>query len=893
MEPTKYALCVLNVITLLVEFGASVGNHDECSECIRLHTSPVNLGDFGINEERLASKQDDIFDVGWHELHANSNSSNIKIVTSQSGCKCSDIICDCTSLQLHAVPDNLPSTIQVLNLSNNYITDLPQCSFCIYTELRSLNLSTNKITKLHVDSFIKMGQLISIDLSNNFLQYNLETFPPGVFQDLKSLKYLKMNKNSDPSNCDDCYYPDRALADLTNVTDLFLDGLENPQLGPGFNQMTSLRKLTFAGGLEGFCNMVTLKNDTFQNVSQIQALALRNCNLNGSEVETGALLPLRDMRGLDISYNPQFGMYAFRKMVGCISYYNVTVLKANYIRSMYADQLAINETIVKSLPRALTHLEAAGNNFYRAKTKTLQILPSNLTYLFLRNNQFTYGVYMTNIKSMKNLETIILSGGESLDVFPDSLNLNKFNRYRVSEDNAIIQEKYFFQLPPKTSRIDLSVYSIKYILGNISVDPNNSLKYLDLSRNYLPVLLGPITGLHSLESLNLSHNSVYNISDDFFMDFPSLKELILSENLLGGFYSRSKGKVKVFRHLKQLTRLSLSTNSFTKVHRNILEGLNSLEELIMDKSSMWHFNISISHMPNLRLLNLSHGQIRELPDDVRSHIDNLTSDPTREVTVDLSYNPIHCECQYVEMIQWMVKSRAFDPKFQNYMCQYPDGSYKMIDDSYEETLSYLSHACADNYPTFLFVIVGTFLMILTVLGGIIYRFRWDLRYFYYAAYLKFKVGRKAQDSKTYSYDVFVSYAHQDEMFVVHQLTPALTQRGLQLCLHGRDFVAGSYIASNILNAVKESRKTLVVLTKNFMDSQWCIQELQMANMETVHTGRQVLVFLIKDRLSSHDLTPDLSYHVSNNTYIEYPDLQGQGERSLRVFWDKLKKDLKS
>ncbi|KAH9488320.1 hypothetical protein Btru_063775 [Bulinus truncatus] len=853
MEPTKSALCVFNVIILLVEFGTSVGNHDECSECIRLHTSPVNRGQFGINEERLASKQDDIFYVGWHELLANDNSSNIKIVTSQSGCKCSDIVCDCTSLQLHVVPDDLPPSIKVLNLSINYITDLPQCSFCIYTELQSLNLSTNKMTKLHVDSFSKMGQLISIDLSNNLLQYNLETFPPGVFQDLKFLKHLKLNKNSNPSNCSDCFYPDKALADLTNVTDLYLDGLENPQLGPGFNQMTSLRKLTFAGGLEGFCSMVTLKNDTFQNVSQIQALALRNCNLNGSEVETGALLPLRDMRGLDISYNPQFGMYAFRRVVGCISYYNVTVLKANYIRSIYADQRAINETIVKSLPSALTHLEAAGNNFYRAKTKTLKILPSNLTYLFLRNNQFTYGVYVTNIKYMKNLETIILSGGEALDVFPDSLNPNRLNRYRVSEDDAIIQEKYFFQLPPKTSRIDLSVSSIRYILGNISVDPNNSLKYLDLSRNYLPVLLGPITGLHSLEYLNLSHNSVYNISDYFFMDFPSLKELILSQNLLGDFYQLSNKTV--FTYLKQLTKLSLSTNSFTEVHRNMLEGLNSLEELIMDKSSMWHFNISISHMPNLRLLNLSHGQIRQLPDDVRSHIDNLTSDPTREVTVDLSYNPIHCECQYVEMIQWMVKSRAFDPKFQNYMCQYPDGSYKMIDDSYEETLSYLSHACADYYPTFVFVIVGTFLMISIVMGGILYR----------SVYF----------------------------IVLSPLPTALTARGLQLCLHGRDFVAGSYIASNILNAVKESRKTLVVLTKNFMDSQWCIHELQMANMETVHTGRQVLVFLIKDRLSSHDLTPDLSYYVSHNTYIEYPDLQGQGERSLRVFWDKLKKDLES
>ncbi|CAG5122545.1 unnamed protein product, partial [Candidula unifasciata] len=54
----------------------------------------------------------------------------------------------------------------------------------------------------------------------------------------------------------------------------------------------------------------------------------------------------------------------------------------------------------------------------------------------------------------------------------------------------------------------------------------------------------------------------------------------------------------------------------------------------------------------------------------------------------------------------------------------------------------------------------------------------------------------------------------------------LEQRGLVLLVHGRDFVAGTSIPANIFRAVAESRRTLAVLTRSFVESYWCNFELQ-------------------------------------------------------------------
>lgn len=56
--------------------------------------------------------------------------------------------------------------------------------------------------------------------------------------------------------------------------------------------------------------------------------------------------------------------------------------------------------------------------------------------------------------------------------------------------------------------------------------------------------------------------------------------------------------------------------------------------------------------------------------------------------------------------------------------------------------------------------------------AVLFRFRWRLRYLYYAAYLVVKGKRKDNlEAELFRYDVFISYASEDEEFILGKLLP--------------------------------------------------------------------------------------------------------------------------
>src|SRR5688572_4866602 len=72
----------------------------------------------------------------------------------------------------------------------------------------------------------------------------------------------------------------------------------------------------------------------------------------------------------------------------------------------------------------------------------------------------------------------------------------------------------------------------------------------------------------------------------------------------------------------------------------------------------------------------------------------------------------------------------------------------------------------------------------------------------------------------FKYDVFISYSHKDEEWVVNTLLPVLENAGLNVYIDYRDFEAGIPSLVNMENAVENSRHTITVLTPNWIDSEW-------------------------------------------------------------------------
>jgi hypothetical protein len=71
----------------------------------------------------------------------------------------------------------------------------------------------------------------------------------------------------------------------------------------------------------------------------------------------------------------------------------------------------------------------------------------------------------------------------------------------------------------------------------------------------------------------------------------------------------------------------------------------------------------------------------------------------------------------------------------------------------------------------------------------------------------------------FTYDVFVSYSQADEQWVQDELWPKLERAGLKIG-DNREFELGAPRIVNIERAIESSRKVLLVLTPDWITSEW-------------------------------------------------------------------------
>ena len=65
----------------------------------------------------------------------------------------------------------------------------------------------------------------------------------------------------------------------------------------------------------------------------------------------------------------------------------------------------------------------------------------------------------------------------------------------------------------------------------------------------------------------------------------------------------------------------------------------------------------------------------------------------------------------------------------------------------------------------------------------------------------------------------------------------------RICLHYRDWVAGGLIQSQIMDSVQNSRRTIVILSTNFIESVWGQMEFRAAHQQALqdNTNRVIVI----------------------------------------------------
>ncbi|CAL1538849.1 unnamed protein product [Lymnaea stagnalis] len=809
-----------------------------------------------------------------------------------SRCNTTAKTCDCQGLRLTSVPCNLPEDTEKLHLGNNTIDALNDCVFDRYRSLMHLDLKKNRISKLSENCFAGLTALTELNMEDNILNLTEHTYPASVFLPLVSLQRLKINRNN-KVNFGNFSYPDRALSQLKNLTVLFMDGLHDKIFGPGFSAMTSLVNLTLAGYLDGFCNLGALTNVTFANLKSLKMLNISNCHLNGSIIDRDAFRSLSNIEILDLHYNENIGLDNVEKITFGLKDSHLTFLDLSTTESRYSTGKLVNESHVRNLPATLEVLKVAGNSIEQVDTSVFSRLPQNLCHLDVGKNKLVFGRYLCYLPELKNLTSLYLDGEDFLYDIPTTFPFQDGSPLRYSSHRLRRFASRFscngtsttsFSLPEKLTKIEMNNAGLEYRFSALNITPQNSIESLSFDRNYIPELIGPFIGLLSLTNFSISSSFVKYINSSFFANFPMLEFLFLNDNFLGGYFPEPSAE-SLFHDLNKLKVLEMTFNEIETLPKDLFKGLTSLTHLDLSSNRLRNFNVSISDMKNLTLLNLTSNSVRQLSSDVRRSIDDLLRGKV-PIRVDLSDNPIDCTCNNIEFLEWLAAKTEVFGEYDNYRCLREDGSVLVVRDGYSSVLQVLRRECSSNRVLFVIILAATVLALAVIVGLVFYRYRWTIRYLYHAAYLSYQQRKGASSPGDYTYDVFISYAFPDERFVVESVTPELEKRGLKVHVHGRNFVAGNFIASNIVSAVSASRKTLVILTNSLLKSHWCNYEVQMANMESVYAGRPVLVFLLKENIPSHKLGCLISF-IRNNTYMPYPQGDEIAERERNAFWDKL------
>ncbi|KAK6171558.1 hypothetical protein SNE40_019720 [Patella caerulea] len=644
-------------------------------------------------------------------------------------------------------------------------------------------------------------------------------------------------------------------------------------------------------------NLNHIKNFTFANFYKLRLLDLSLCNI--STIDMDGFAKLWNIHTLDLCQNYNLGFKTLGQAMFGLQHTPLRTLKASSIVHPHAVCVCISKQMLKHFSQ--TNLEVIELNNDRIEIfepGALLLLPSSLKTVFARNNRFEVGPYMLDVVTLINLEELDISGYlekyPSLDIPWTEFDLidkhcRSFHYYNLENDAPMQPIIKLIPLPPKLKVLKVRFQGLSYPIPPLILG-KNSLAEVNLKGNVLSKWNGPVERVESITMLDLSNNYCHHINTDFFKHLRSLKKLDMSfNNLQWVLYSDKDGSI--FRPLNNLTHLNLIKNNLIWLPSKIFTGLSSLQYLNLSRNIIRDMILDLKIMNDLHYIDFSNNSIGWLVSTFRKELEEA-GERSGSLTIDLSNNPLACTCDNLQFLRWLLHPQyvQFNNKHQ-YVCDYSNGTRVYLN-QLEQIFEDLSRFCGIHFTEMITASSSVILIVGFIIGPIAYKYRWKLRYLYYAARSSAKIRQLPGNDDHFEYDAFISYSEDARLFVVQTMKLRIEEEaGLKLCLHNRDFLPSLPIAEGIVTAVKTSRKTVLVMSPDFVKSYWCLYEMNMADMESQHTGRDVLLILLYKHIKYDQIPSTVMYQIKSHTYIEYPNTDDDSEE-MDIFWDNFTRAIK-
>uniref|UniRef100_A0A8D0FBR2 TIR domain-containing protein n=1 Tax=Strix occidentalis caurina TaxID=311401 RepID=A0A8D0FBR2_STROC len=753
-----------------------------------------------------------------------------------------------------AVAD-LPPAATALNLSHNSLRRLPPAAFARLPLLRTLDLAHNRLAGIAPGAFAGLGALATLDLAHN----RLAELAEGAFAGLGNLSSLRLDRNPLAT------LAPGALLPLANLRRLSLRGGRLPALGPvalAVRPLPRLRLLDLCGN-----NLSALGPGPPLPPS---LLALRLCNNSLGALAGGSPGLLPALRALDLSYN---------------NISEAAPFAAPALRRLHNVSLRFNRILVAG-PRAfadaphLRLLRLDVNGLARLDRQALQGL-RELRELRLDNNLLT-DLYDGSFADLGQLRTLNLRNNRVSVLFPGAFaGLARLQTLDLGGNNLRHLAPAALQGLGGLRRLYLDRNRLQEVSAAAFAPVQASLGVLDLRANALryisrrPRQRPPFQHLRCLYDLKLQAQQPYGlriIPHRFFEGLTALRSLYLSQNWLLAV------PADAFDDLAQLRYLTLADSSggMGDLPAGVFKNLTSLRVLDLENVGLRSLGPEVfGNLSRLEQLQLAKNELRTLDRRLDGQLPALRY-------LDLRKCPLSCACANAWLPAWLGRARVQVVYLYNYSCGGGGGGRPPA-----YLHSFDTRVCFLDVGLYLFAGTAPAVLLLLALPLLHHRAYWRLRYHLYLL-RAWANGRWRPEQRRYAYDSFVSYNSADEGWVLGELVPELERGALRLCLHHRDFSPGRAIVDNIVDAIYNSRKTVCVVSRSYLRSEWCSLEIQLASYRLFDELRDVLVLVFLEAIPDAELS---AYHRMRRVLLKRTYLSWPPEPPARpLFWAKLKRD---
>nr|XP_019968290.1 PREDICTED: toll-like receptor 2 [Paralichthys olivaceus] len=773
--------------------------------------------------------------------------------------------CDCSRGQFTHVPI-VTSRALTLDLSFNNITMVTDVDLTGHERLRTLSLHGNRVAGIHPAAFDSLWSLEELDLSHN----QLTSLNPDWFQELGAL--LRLNLLHNPYRC--------------------------VGSSPVFHGLVRLRRLAFGGPA-----LEEIKMAALSGVTELETLTVHANNL--SRYESGAL--------------------SYVWPLGCVT----LSLHGPFLTNMALASAVLRDVSYPETPIVLEDLHLIGNQSTQPLRELAKRRVRNMTFRNLSVSdeatvsviEILDGVPLTYF----SLDGVTLTGEGRWEKasWADFHSIDEFFIQNivvldVFKFVSLLRLKFLLQYPRRVSVIN----SRMFVIPCDTTFLMSSLQYLDLSDNLLTdmtlaeTLCSKRGALKDLRVLNISGNALKSLStlSRLVERLHKLTHLDISRN----FYSSMPGSCSWPSTLRYLNISGAKLTTITPCLPKTLE--------VLDLSNNDLQGVTVA-LPALRELRLSGNKLLRLPPG--SWFPNLQTLTVQSNTLNMfdrsdlrsfprlqnlqaGQNKFVCTCDFVAFLQSSIRGdedvRLTDGE-ESYIC---DSPFHLQGEPVGQI--YLSFVLCHR-DLFVSLCCGVALVVGILVCVLLWRLHalWYLRMMW--AWLRAKhssrrrrrLRNRLESEALLSYDAFVSYSEKDAGWVETFLVPELEEpretdedsvnhtdpRPLTLCLHKRDFLPGHWIMDNIMSAMERSRRTVFVLSQNFVQSDWCRYELDFSHFWLFDgdTRGEPAILILLEPLSKDDVPKrfcKLRKLMSSTTYLEWP----QEEERRGEFWRSLRSALR-